>query len=104
LGRAITAWLKAGVMDGAELFPTETGAPQGGVLSPLLMNVALHGLETAITTAFPVFNGSRRWQPRVIRYADDLVVFHRDYDVIVQAQDIASRWLQEMGLALKPAL
>jgi RNA-directed DNA polymerase len=103
LGRAITAWLKAGVMDGAELFPTETGAPQGGVLSPLLMNVALHGLETAITTAFPVFNGGRRWQPRVIRYADDLVVFHRDYDVIVQAQDIASRWLQEMGLALKPS-
>jgi RNA-directed DNA polymerase len=67
------------------------------------MNVALHGLETAIPTAVPVFNGSRRWQPRVIRYADDLVVFHRDYDAIVQAQDIASRWLQEMGLALKPS-
>jgi len=73
LSRTITAWLKAGVMDGEELFPTETGAPQGGVLSPLLMNVALHGLETAITAAFPAFKGGRRWQPRVIRYADDLV-------------------------------
>jgi RNA-directed DNA polymerase len=103
LSRTITAWLKAGVMDGEELFPTETGAPQGGVLSPLLMNVALHGLETAITAAFPAFKGGRRWQPRVIRYADDLVVFHRDYDAIVQAQDLASRWLQEMGLTLKPS-
>ena len=33
----------------------------------------------------------------------DLVVFHRDYDAIVQAQDIAARWLQEMGLAFKPS-
>ena len=72
-------------------------------LSPLLMNVALHGLETAITTAFPATKGGRRWQPQVIRYADDLVVFHRDYDAIVQVQDIASRWLQEMGLTLKPS-
>jgi RNA-directed DNA polymerase len=103
LSRAITAWLKAGAMDGEELFPAETGAPQGGVLSPLLMNVALHGLETAITAAFPAFKGGRRWQPRVIRYADDLVVFHRDYNAIVQAQDMASRWLQEIGLALKPS-
>lgn len=103
LSRTITAWLKAGVMDGEDLFPTETGAPQGGVLSPLLMNVALHGLETAITTAFPATKGGCRWQPQVIRYADDLVVFHRDYDAIVQVQDIASRWLQEMGLTLKPS-
>jgi RNA-directed DNA polymerase len=103
LSRIIMAWLKAGVMDGEELFSTEIGAPQGGVLSPLLMNVALHGLETAITTAFPAAKGGRLWRPRVIRYADDLVVFHRDYDAIVQVQDIASRWLQEMGLTLKPS-
>jgi RNA-directed DNA polymerase len=67
LSRTIRAWLKAGVMDGEELFPTETGAPQGGVLSPLLMNVALHGLETAMTTAFPASKGGRRWRPQVIR-------------------------------------
>src|SRR5207237_7413859 len=97
LRRTITAWLKAGVMDGEALFPTETGAPQGGVLSPLLMNVALHGLETAITTAFPASQDGHRWRPRVIRYADDLVVLHRDYHAIAQAQDIAARWLQEMG-------
>ena len=88
-------------MDGEELFPTQTGAPQGAVLSPLLMNVALHGLETAITMAFPAYRDGHRWRPRVIRFADDLVIFHRDSQAIVQAQDIASRWLQEMGLTLK---
>jgi RNA-directed DNA polymerase len=103
LRRTITAWLKAGVMDGETLFPTETGAPQGGVLSPLLMNVALHGLEAAITMAFPASKDGHRWRPRVIRFADDLVVLHRDYHAIAQAQDIAARWLQEMGLTLKPS-
>src|SRR5262249_44597165 len=46
LRRVIRAWLKAGVLDGATLFPTEEGTPQGGVISPLLANIALHGLET----------------------------------------------------------
>ena len=48
LRRVIRGWLKAGVLEGTELFPTEEGAPQGGPLSPLLANVARHGLETAI--------------------------------------------------------
>src|SRR5881628_2448119 len=66
------------------------------------MHVALHGLETAITMAFPASKDGHRWRPRVIRYADDLVVLHRDYHAIAQAQDIAARCLQEMGLKLKP--
>src|SRR5207248_1489812 len=78
--RAIRAWLKAGTMDGPTLFPTEAGTPQGGVISPLLMNVALHGLETAIQAAFParrpMIAGERVWIApiKVVRYADDLVV------------------------------
>ena len=51
--RAVRAWLKAGILDGEELFPTSEGTPQGGVISPLLMNVALHGFATAIEGAFP---------------------------------------------------
>lgn len=103
LRRTITAWLKAGVRDGEELFPTEAGAPQGGVLSPLLMNVALHGLETAITTAFPASKDGHRWRPRVSRFAEDRVVFHRDAQAIGQVQDLAARGLQERGLTLKPS-
>lgn len=71
----ITQWLKAGVMDQGTLVATTRGAPQGGPISPLLLNIALHGMETAL--------GSRRYRNNtltptsraLVRYADDLVVF-----------------------------
>src|SRR5215469_5228381 len=47
--RAVKAWLKAGVMEGVEVAKTEKGTPQGGPLSPLLANVALHGMEASVT-------------------------------------------------------
>jgi RNA-directed DNA polymerase len=51
--RQLKAWLKAGVMDGGKLFPTAEGVPQGGTISPLLANIALHGLETIVAEKFP---------------------------------------------------
>jgi RNA-directed DNA polymerase len=68
LSRQITAWLKGGLLDKGAWCPTEAGTPQGGPAAPLLANVALHGLEEAITRAFP-----SRGRPAVVRYADDLV-------------------------------
>ena len=104
LRRAIRGWLRAGVMDGPDLYPTTAGTPQGGVLSPLLANVALHGLEAAIRTAFPVTHGrNHAWRPLVVRYADDFVVLHEDLAVIERAQQVASVWLARMGLELKPS-
>lgn len=72
LRRIIDQWLKAGLMDGDTLFPTNEGTPQGGVISPVLANVALHGLEIAIQQAFPPttkIDGERiyHWQPVLIR-------------------------------------
>ncbi len=72
LRRAIKAWLKAGVMEGVDLTPTEQGTPPCGVVSPLLASIALHGLETAVKEAFPrthKVNGKTidPWQPVVIR-------------------------------------
>jgi RNA-directed DNA polymerase len=105
LRRAIKGWLKAGVMDGGELFPTEEGTPQGGVISPILANVALHGLEEAITTAFPRRQkaGVVFQRPTVLRYADDFVVLHRDLAVIEKVKQLVSEWLAGMGLEMKPS-
>jgi RNA-directed DNA polymerase len=107
LRRAIRAWLRAGVLDGNELIPTEAGTPQGGVLSPLLANIALHGLETAIVAALPPVRrhgtGPMRWQVQVVRYADDFVVMHPDRTIVDAAHQVATDWLKGLGLELKPS-
>jgi len=86
-------------MDQGEGFPTEEGTPQGGPLSPLLANIALHGLAESIQRAFP----RQRNLPAVIRYADDLVVLHPDRQVVEHCQAIISEELKGRGLELKPS-
>lgn len=93
--RLIRAWLKAGVLDNGQwLFP-ETGTPQGGVLSPLLANIALHGFETFVSR-----NG-RKHRVVVIRYADDFVILCDDWATLLEAKSRAEEWLSKMGLRLK---
>ncbi len=72
----IHSWLKAGILDQGVFAPTSRGTPQGGVISPLLMNVALHGLETFVVHQLTRRTGkkSQKVSPTVIRYADDFVV------------------------------
>ncbi len=104
LRRAVKAWLKAGVMEGSTLFPTEAGTPQGGVISPLLANIALHGLETQVVNRPGVPRdacGNLR-QPRLIRYADDFVVLHAELDVLRELQPVIEAWLNDLGLELHP--
>ena len=60
LRRAVKAWLKAVIVDGESLFPTRRGHPPGRGHLPLLANVALHGLETAIKPALPVHGQEER--------------------------------------------
>ena len=97
--RAIKAWLNAGVMDGTESTPTTEGTPQGGPLSPLLANVALHGLETRLAQAFTYTEG----RPILIRYADDFVAFHPEKTGAEKAKQVVETWLQDIGLELKPS-
>jgi RNA-directed DNA polymerase len=112
--RQVRAWLKAGVMDGKQLFPTSEGTPQGGVISPLLANIALHGMEERIDKTFPKMSYTSRetWyhkkgtnfkSPRLIRYADDFVILHEDITVVQRCTEIISEWLKDMGLELKPS-
>jgi RNA-directed DNA polymerase len=73
----IRAWLKAGVINSGEFTPTEEGTPQGGVISPVLLNVALHGMEQAAGVRYR--NSARSdvetvtGCPVLVRYADDYV-------------------------------
>jgi RNA-directed DNA polymerase len=98
LRRVIKGWLKAGVMDGEVLSPTTAGAPQGGVISPLLANIALHGLETFISEKFPRRRNFN--PPKVVRYADDFVILHEEREVTEQCREFAAQWLGEIGLEL----
>jgi len=107
--RQVRAWLKAGVMDGKQLFPTSEGTPQGGVISPLLANVALHGMEERIKKAFPKRDTSIKGKrvsynaAHLIRYADDFVILHEDITVVQRCMELIQEWLKDMGLELKPS-
>jgi RNA-directed DNA polymerase len=96
--RLVRAWLKAGIVDGDETIFPEEGVPQGGVISPLLANVALHGLEEAINQAAP-----RKYRAIVIRYADDLVILCADLETLTKLKKVAEEWLATVGLHLKPS-
>jgi RNA-directed DNA polymerase len=110
LSRLLQSWLHAGVLDHGVFTPTETGTGQGAVISPLLANVALHGLEEYIRSHFPAKvrlgpAGGRypvRWKPQLIKFADDFIILHRDKAVIQHCQRLAEEWLREIGLELKP--
>src|SRR5215831_12542201 len=96
--QAIRAWLKAGILEGQEFSPSEEGTPQGGVISPLLANIALHGMEAALQQAYTVREG----KPALIRYADDFVVLHPSMKGVEKARNLVEEWLKGIGLELSP--
>jgi RNA-directed DNA polymerase len=98
----IKQWLKAGVWEEGAYHDTPQGTPQGGVISPLLLNIALHGLE-AILGATRDSRGRTVGKRAVVRYADDLVVFCESLeDATLVAEQILPEWLGERGLSLAP--
>lgn len=113
--RLIRNWLKAGVIDKNAFYNTDSGTPQGGVISPLLANIALHGLETDTKEAMlPLlksywqknksYNSSRKTllsNISIIRYADDFVVLHEDKEIVNKSKEYIEHWLQDIGLKLK---
>ena len=112
----IKAWLKSGVIDQKVFTATSEGTPQGGVLSPLLANVALHGIEEMLNEFAKTLDMRRKdkpnsqisWQQKVkslifIRYADDFVLIHHDLSVVQRCRELISEWLKDMGLELKPS-
>jgi RNA-directed DNA polymerase len=93
-------------MDAKHMFPTSEGTPQGGVISPLLANIALHGMEERIkqyAETFPGIRENNRSGLSLIRYADDFVILHEDITVVQRCKEIISEWLKGIGLELKPS-
>jgi RNA-directed DNA polymerase len=103
--RQLRAWLRAGILDGETPFPSDRGTPQGGAISPLLANIALHGLEDLVRQRFPcrTVKGVQFYPATLIRYADDFVVLHEKEGVVREAQEVIAEWLKQMGLELKPS-
>jgi RNA-directed DNA polymerase len=99
----VRRWLKAGVIENGRFAPTEEGTPQGGVISPLLLNIALHGMEWAAGVRYwtaPSNAGmTARHCPVLIRYADDLVVLCHTRQMAEQVKARLAEWLAPRGLA-----
>lgn len=100
----IRQWLKAGYVEYGQLHETLTGTPQGGVISPLLANISLHGMETALDIHYRVRINTniRVGKCAVIRYADDFVVMCETEADAKKAQETLSVWLTARGLQLSP--
>jgi RNA-directed DNA polymerase len=100
----ICGWLKAGVFEAGKGFaPTEEGTPQGGVISPCLLNVALHGLEEAAGVCYRT-SGTQAGNltpgsPVAVRYADDMVVLCHSQQQADQVKAQLAKWLAPRGLA-----
>lgn len=99
----LNQWLSSGYIFENKLFSTTEGTPQGGIISPLLCNVSLNGMEELIRNAFParkVVDGSR---PKVnlYRFADDLIVTGTNEQTLIQIRQIIEEFLKIRGLELK---
>jgi RNA-directed DNA polymerase len=100
----VKQWLKAGIMENQEFQPSEIGTPQGGIISPLLANIALDGMGKHLYDQLRkkyLYKELNKGQTiRVVRYADDFVVMHHNKEVIKDAKAIIAEWLQDRGLTL----
>ncbi|MFI3249937.1 MAG: group II intron reverse transcriptase/maturase [Eubacteriales bacterium] len=100
-------FLKAGFIFKKELFPTEDGTPQGGVISPILANMALDGIEKVLSDRFHVnklgnidLRFKNAHKVNLIRYADDFIVTAKTKEIAEEAQELIREFLQSRGLEL----
>lgn len=96
----IRAWLKAGVVDRGRYSPTIEGTPQGGVISPLLLNIALQGMEEAAGVRYDSRGYVKPGCPTVITYADDFVALCHSREQAETVQARIGAWLKDRGLTL----
>jgi len=100
----VRQWLKAGYLEDGVFHDTESGTPQGGVISPLLANIAFHGMEEALGVRLVNRKNTDHYQeihPKsvaLVRYADDFLVFCHSHEEAEEAKSKLAIWLHERGL------
>ena len=102
----IRGWLKAGVFEKGKGFaPTDEGTPQGGVISPCLLNIALHGLEEAAGVRYEASDPARtkRGCPALVVYADDMVALCHTRQQAERVKARMAGWLAPRGLSFNEA-
>ena len=95
-------WLKAGFVYQNELFPTDAGTPQGGIISPVLANMTLDGLEAMLAEKFPKAK-RRGLKMNMVRYADDFIITGHSKEWLEhEVKPAVVEFLAERGLVLSP--
>ena len=100
-------FLKAGFIFKGELFPTEDGTPQGGVISPILANMALDGMQKVLSDRFHTnrlgkvdLRFKNAHKVNLVRYADDFVVTAATEEIALEAKELIKDFLKTRGLEL----
>jgi RNA-directed DNA polymerase len=97
--KLIQQWLKVGYVDKNVFYDTNAGVPQGGIISPLLANIALHGMESALGIRYNK-DGQTIGNRGIVRYADDLVVFCKSQEDALVVVETLNNWMKTRGLNL----
>jgi len=105
--RVMKQFLKSGFIYEGELFPTETGSPQGGAISSIYANMTLDGLEKLIQNKYhrnskgKIENHYRaKTKVNLVRYADDFIITANTKEIAEELKETVSQFLKERGLTL----
>jgi RNA-directed DNA polymerase len=99
--RLLRKWLKAGYLEQGRLFPTEAGTPQGGIISPVLANWALDGLQKRLESLCTTVREARAAKVHLVRYADDFIITGSSQELLeTRIKPVVAEFLRERGLTL----
>jgi RNA-directed DNA polymerase len=99
-------FLKAGYVFESQLFPTDAGTPQGGIISPILANMTLDGIQKMLVDKYKTRNGklnrgvSDKHKVHFVRYADDFIVTANTEEIAKEVKELIKGFLKERGLEL----
>ena len=100
--RILKQFLKAGYVYEHQLFPTDRGTPQGGIISPLLANATLNGIEELLQKETKRMRSQEKVYPKInmVRYADDFVITAKSKEIAEKVIGLVRQFMAERGLQL----